>query len=38
MGGIFECVMLMNDELYVILALLIGLKKRLMAQRLIMLE
>jgi hypothetical protein len=38
MGGIFECIMLMNDEPHVILALLVGLKKSLVAQRLIMLE
>jgi hypothetical protein len=31
MGGIFECVMLMNGEPHVILALLVGLKKNLMA-------
>jgi hypothetical protein len=38
MGGTFECVMLMNGKPHVILALLIDLKKSLMAQKLIMLE
>jgi hypothetical protein len=38
MGGISECIMLMNDEPHVILALLVGLKKNLMTQKLIMLE
>jgi hypothetical protein len=30
MGGNFECIMLMNNEPHVILALLVGLKKSLM--------
>ncbi len=34
-AGFFECVMLMNGRPHVILALLVGLKKSLMAQRLI---
>jgi hypothetical protein len=38
MGGISECIMLMNDEPHVILGLLVGLKKNLMTQKLIMLE
>jgi hypothetical protein len=35
MGNIFKCIMLMNGEPHVILALLVNLKKGLMARRLI---
>jgi len=38
MGGIFDCIMLMNDEPHVILTLFVNLKKSLTAEKLIMLK